>query len=159
MGEDVEEPAGWLPEHFRPPERVALESGVHLRPIRGEDVEIDYPAVMGSRERLWSKYGEAWGWPPATMTLEQDREDLEYHEREAAAHASFNYAILNSDESKLFGCIYIDPPKGAPDCDAFVVWWVTDDLVGTNLEAELEDFLPRWLAEAWPFRRPCFRPS
>lgn len=159
MSEGGEERASWLPQDFRHPERAALESGAHLRPIRRDDVEIDYPAVMGSRERLWSKYGEAWGWPRATMTLEQDREDLEYHEREAAAHASFNYAILNADESKLLGCVYIDPPKQAPDCDAVVVWWVTDDLVGTGLEAEIEDFLPRWLTEAWPFQRPCFRPA
>jgi len=31
---------------------------------------------MGSRERLWARYGEAWGWPPPTMTYEHDREDL-----------------------------------------------------------------------------------
>lgn len=30
---------------------------------------------MGSRERLWEKYGEAWGWPPAHMTLEADHDD------------------------------------------------------------------------------------
>ena len=46
------------------------------------DVEIDYPAVMGSRERLWAKYGEAWGWPPATMSYEADCEDLARHGRE-----------------------------------------------------------------------------
>ena len=28
----------------------------------------DVRAAMGSRERLWEKYGEAWGWPPASMT-------------------------------------------------------------------------------------------
>ena len=39
--------------------------GHHLRPIRADDVDLDMVAVMGSRERLWSIYGEAWGWPPA----------------------------------------------------------------------------------------------
>lgn len=80
---------------------------MHLRPIRAADFQIDYPAVMGSRERLWAKYGEAWGWPPATMTPEQDREDLMHHEREIAAQETFNYAVLNFDESRLFGCIYL----------------------------------------------------
>ena len=28
--------------------------GHHLRQIRADDVDIDYPAVMGSRERLWA---------------------------------------------------------------------------------------------------------
>jgi hypothetical protein len=66
----------WLPEGFEHPLREELPTGHHLRPIRGEDVDIDYPAVMGSRERLWAKYGDAWGWPAETMTFEADREDL-----------------------------------------------------------------------------------
>ncbi len=67
----------WLPEDFEHPLREDLPSGHHLRPIRGEDVDIDMPAVMGSRERLWAKYGEAWGWPAETITHEADRADLE----------------------------------------------------------------------------------
>jgi hypothetical protein len=55
---------------------------------------------MGSRERLRVKYGEAWGWPPATMTEEQDRER---HEREVVAHETFNYAARSADESRLLG--------------------------------------------------------
>jgi hypothetical protein len=51
----------WLPDHFEHPLRVDLVTGHHLRPIRADDVDIDYPAVMGSRERLWAKYGQAWG--------------------------------------------------------------------------------------------------
>jgi hypothetical protein len=41
---------GWLGEGFVHPEHVELETGHHLRPIRESDVDIDYPAVMGSRE-------------------------------------------------------------------------------------------------------------
>jgi hypothetical protein len=48
----------WLPADFAHPTRVQLDDGHHLRPIRESDVDIDYPAVMGSRERLWSLYGE-----------------------------------------------------------------------------------------------------
>jgi hypothetical protein len=148
----------WLPADFEHPQRVGLTSGAHLRPIRGGDVEIDYPAVMGSRERLWEKYGEPWGWPPATMTFEQDREDLERHEREIAAHESFNYAVLDEEESELLGCVYIDPPGDETDCDAIVSWWVVDDRVGTALEAELDSFVPQWLTNAWPFRSPRYAP-
>ena len=61
---------GWLPDGFEHPARVDLGTGHRLRPIRADDVEIDYPAVMGSRERLWAKYGEAWGWPRETMSHE-----------------------------------------------------------------------------------------
>ncbi|MGZ4640393.1 MAG: hypothetical protein ACXV2J_15195, partial [Actinomycetes bacterium] len=68
--------SAWLPADFVHPQRVELVTGHHLRPIRASDVDLDMPAVMGSQERLWSIYGEAWGWPPATMTHEQDRDDL-----------------------------------------------------------------------------------
>ena len=44
----------WLPDDFVHPVRVPVPgSGLHLRPIREADTAIDYPAVMGSRERLW----------------------------------------------------------------------------------------------------------
>src|SRR5947208_5961066 len=75
----------WIRDGFETPQRVELATGHHLRPIRESDVEIDHPAVMGAREKLWSKYGEAWGWPPADMTIEKDREDLRHHEDEINA--------------------------------------------------------------------------
>lgn len=68
-------------------------------------------AAMGSQPRLWSIYGEAWGWPPATMTAEQDREDLARHEAEIERHESFNYALFDTGETQLLGCVYIDPPE------------------------------------------------
>jgi RimJ/RimL family protein N-acetyltransferase len=129
---------------------------MHLRPIRGSDVEIDYPAVMGSRELLWEKYGEAWGWPPATMALEGDREDLEHHEREIAEHKSFNYAVLDADETRLLGCIYLDPPRADDEHDVIVSWWVVEDQIGSALDAELTDFVPRWVTTEWPFSRPHY---
>ena len=131
-----------------------MGTGHHLRPIRGDDVDIDYPAVMGSRERLWSIYGAAWGWPPATMTLEQDRDDLVHHQQEIAAHDSFNYALLNEDESELLGCVYIDPASADDaDADAVVSWWVVDDLVGSEVERSLDALVPGWLERDWPFQK------
>ncbi|MGZ4166385.1 MAG: N-acetyltransferase [Solirubrobacteraceae bacterium] len=143
----------WLREGFATPQRVELATGHHLRPIRADDVAIDYPAVMGSRERLWARYGEAWGWPPATMTYEQDRDDLAHHEVEIAAGETFNYAVLDAGEAALYGCVYIDPPddRSPARSDAVVSWWVLDDAVGTPLEAALAEFVPTWLAQTWGF--------
>jgi hypothetical protein len=151
---------GWLPDGFTHPERVELATGHHLRPIRASDVEIDFPAVMGSRERLWAKYGEAWGWPPATMTLEQDRDDLAHHEAEIAAHETFNYAILDEAETELLGCVYIDPPQEAasPGTDAVVSWWVVDRMLDSDLDRELSEFVPRWLRDRWGFRAVDYSP-
>ncbi len=147
-------PMAWLPAGFEPPTRVDLPTGHHLRPIRESDVDIDYPAVMGSQRSLWARYGEAWGWPPATMTYEQDRADLARHEREIAALETFNYAVLNEDETELLGCIYVEPPdeQSPPGTDAISDWWVVEDQVGGELERTLQEFVPRWLADTWGFR-------
>jgi hypothetical protein len=143
----------WLRSGFTHPERVDLPTGHHLRPIRESDCEIDYPAVMGSREQLWAKYGATWGWPPATMTYEADKKDLARHEAEMVRRESFNYAVLNEAETELLGCVYIDPPDedSPPGSDAMVSWWLVNRAGGSELERALEDFVPRWLAETWEF--------
>jgi hypothetical protein len=150
----------WLPPGFEHPEHVDLPTGHHLRPIRADDVELDYPAVMGSRERLWAKYGAAWGWPPETMTFEQDREDLAHHEEEIAAHEAFNYAVLADGETALVGCVYIDPPddRSPSGTDAVASWWVVDDEAGGPLERALDAFVPRWLADDWGFEAVHYFP-
>jgi hypothetical protein len=142
----------WLPRDSDP-ERADLPTGHHLRPIREADTDIDYPAVMGSRERLWAKYGEAWGWPAETMTFEADKADLARHEREIAARETFNYAVLDEAETELLGCVYIDPPdeRSPAGADAMVSWWVVDAEAGGDLERALTDFVPRWLRDDWGF--------
>ncbi|MEA2492763.1 MAG: hypothetical protein QOJ29_674 [Thermoleophilaceae bacterium] len=146
----------WLRDDLEVPERVDLPTGHHLRPIRADDVDMDYPAVMGARDKLWAKYGTAWGWPPAHMTLEQDREDLAHHEREIALRLSFNYAALNAGETELLGCVYIDPPDelSPAGADAVASWWALDP----ELEHALAEFVPRWLTETWGFGSVDYSP-
>lgn len=147
----------WLNGH---PDRAELPTGHHLRPIRADDVAIDYPAVMGSRERLWAKYGEAWGWPPATMSYEQDREDLAHHEDEIVADETYNYAVLDEGETELLGCVYIDPPdeRSPAGSDAVVSWWVVDRHHGGELGRALDEFVPDWLSEIWGFQAVHYFP-
>ena len=140
----------WLPEGFEHPARLDLPTGHHLRPIREDDAAIDHAAVMGSRERLWELYGQAWGWPPETMTVEQDRADLARHAEEMTTGQSFNYAIFDADEHELLGCVYIDPRAQPGSAGATVSWWVVDHAVGGPLEAALAEHVPRWLSQAWP---------
>jgi hypothetical protein len=145
----------WLPSEFVHPLRLDLATGQHLRPIRADDVDLDLRAVMGSRERLWSTYGEAWGWPPATMTRDQDLDDLAHHEAEIEAHESFNYALFDEAETELLGCVYIDPPLKV-GADAEISWWVVDALAGGPVEAALDAAVPAWIAADWPLERPRY---
>jgi len=149
----------WLPPTFVHPLRVEVTPEVHLRPISPDDLDIDMPAVMGNQQLLWDKYGEEWGWPPTDMTAEQDLADLARHAREMVTHESFNYAILPTDESSLWGCIYIDPPETEAGADAGtsgpaaeVSWWVVPQ-APPGLAAAMLEFVPTWLAESWPFER------
>ncbi|MFD7451978.1 N-acetyltransferase [Kitasatospora sp. NPDC059827] len=146
----------WLPADFVHPLHVPLLDGAyHLRPIREADAPMDYPAVMGSRERLFGIFGPAWGWPAATITAEANRIDLARHEREIAAHQSFNYVLLDAAETAVHGCVYIDPPERA-GADGEVSWWVVDGLVGSEVERAFDALVPRWIAAEWPFRQPRF---
>lgn len=148
-------PGPWLPAGWAHPVRVELATGHHLRPIHPDDTPLDLPAVRGSRARLWSIYGEAWGWPPEHLTAEQDREDLQHHWDESCAHLSFNYAVLDRDETELVGCVYIDPTD-KPGADADISWWVRDEHVGSDVEAELDRFVPQWVAREWPLTAPRY---
>ena len=146
----------WLPIDFVAPDRVELAGGHHhLRPIHPDDTELDIVAVMGSRERLWSIYGEAWGWPPVGMSAEADRSDLARHAEEMERNESFNFALFDRAETHLLGCVYIDPPERI-GADAEISWWVVDELVGSELESELDAAIPVWIATHWPFTTPRF---
>ncbi|MER7844905.1 N-acetyltransferase [Kitasatospora sp. NPDC096077] len=146
----------WLPADFVHPVHVPLLDGAyHLRPIREADAPMDYPAVMGSRERLFGIFGPAWGWPAETITAEANRIDLARHEREIAAHQSFNYALLDAAETAVHGCVYIDPPERV-GADGEVSWWVVDGLVGSEVEQAFDALVPKWIESDWPFERPRF---
>jgi hypothetical protein len=116
-----------LPEGFVHPARCILTTGHHLRPIRGTDVFLDFPAVMGSQASLWSLFGGKWGWPSPTMTIGQDLDDLVRHEWEMESQQSYNYCILDKEESQLSGCVYLDPPDAdsPPAVDAEICWWAS----------------------------------
>ena len=152
---DASADARWLPADWTHPVHVPVDDGHHLRPIRATDVDLDLPAVHGSRDRLWSIYGRAWGWPPVAMTRDEDLADLARHEAEIVAHESFNYALFDTAETRLLGCVYVDPPEKV-GADAEISWWVVDELVGGDLEAALDALVPAWIAASWPLRQPRY---
>jgi hypothetical protein len=145
----------WLPDTFVPPEQLELRSGHHLRPIRADDVDLDYPAVMGSRDRLFEIFGPAWGWPAADMTRQEDLDELVRHANEMVTLESFNYAVFDRDETALLGCVYVDPPERV-GADAEISWWVVDGEVGGALEDGLRAQVPEWIKASWPFASPRF---
>ena len=125
----------------------------HLRPITIHDVVKDYATVMTHREYLWSLFGEAWGWPPATLTLEEDLIDLAWHQKEHQLRSTFNFAVMAPDESRLLGCVYVDPPT-KQGFDAEVFWWAVPDEDG--LEDEVGRAATAWIEAEWPFENAAY---
>ena len=140
----------FLPVNFKLPSEVETELFL-LRPITIHDVIKDYDAVMSSRDHLWSRFGEIWGWPPADLSLEQDMIDLAWHQKEAQIHSTFNYAVMSLDQKLLLGCVYIDPPSIA-GTEAEIWFWARKSMLASGFESELEKFVKKWLKTQWPFQ-------
>ena len=139
----------FVPEGFRVPERLVTDNFV-IRPLRAADAELDYRAVMDSRERLLGVFGPDSDWPAPDLTLEADRRALANHEREHQQRSAFTYTVMNRAESEVLGCVYIMPVH-SDDYDVQVVYWVTEQAAREGWEAELGAELEAWLASAWPF--------
>jgi hypothetical protein len=139
----------FLPRDFVVPTLVERPR-FRVRHITVHDVVKDYDAVMTNRQQLWAMFGEAWGWPAADLSLEQDLIDLAWHQKEGDLRRAFNFAVLTPDESRLLGCVYIDPPE-KQGADADVTFWLRGDADHDGLAGELEAFVRSWIADAWPF--------
>ena len=154
MGESgVRWSRGYRPD-FEHPERVDLPTGHHLRPIRETDVDIDYPAVIGSREHLWATFGPRVGLAAGDDDVRaRPRRSRPPRARSRASTSRSTTPCSTRTNRICFGCIYVDPPERV-GADADISWWVVDDELGGSLDAALDDFVPRWIAAAWPFAQP-----
>lgn len=139
----------FLPRDFQVPSVVETER-FRMRSITIHDALKDYDAVMSSRQHLWARFGEIWGWPAEDMTIEQNIVDLGWHQKEFQLRSSFDYAVMSLDEKRLLGCVYVDPPAGE-DRDADIWYWARTSELPSGLEQELHAFLCTWLERAWPF--------
>ena len=141
----------FLPKDFVVPALVETPR-FRMRSITIHDVIKDYDAVMTSRAHLWQRFGAIWGWPAETLSIEENLVDLGWHQKEFALRSSFDYAVLASDEKRILGCVYVDPPH-AEGTDADIWFWARQSELASGLEDALEEFLVGWLATSWPFAR------
>jgi hypothetical protein len=135
-----------------------------MEPLTEDHVEIDYAAVMESREylRLWS----GTTWPADGFTLEGNRQDLERHDREHRERDAFTYTILSPDRSTCLGCVYINPVSrwrdinpGLADLDADAVavdFWVRTTRQADRLDERVLSALTDWFRDAWEFSTVFF---
>jgi RimJ/RimL family protein N-acetyltransferase len=134
-----------------------------LQPLRAADVERDYEAVMASQDALRARTGGRW--PRPDFTLAENLADLHEHEADFAARRGFTYTILDPDETRCLGCVYVyprdqdkDQDREGPD-EAMVWFWVRPECVEANLDQRLLAALVPWLQEDFAFTRVLIRAS
>ena len=138
-----------------------------VRPALATDAELDYEAVMASKEflRVW----EQDSWPEDDFTVEDNRADLEKMETRHVAGYAFGYTVMNLDETECLGCVYVMPPDakmfaGAkPDeqapwdaCDGTVYFWVRTALLESGVDRALLGELRTWFDTAWTLSNVTF---
>ena len=120
-----------------------------FRMLSVDDVEKDYEAVIESRELLHTMFGGPW--PRPGFTLEENLTDLKRHQQEFLDRKAFAYTVVSLDETKVLGCLYINPPKIAGP-DAVVVMWVRQTAYDKGMDEILFHTVMDWINKRWPFK-------
>ncbi len=140
-----------------------------LRPIVTGDTEMDYAAVMETREylRLWRQST----WPEDDFTVEANRLDLIDLEERHAALRAFTYTVLDPDGTRCLGCVYVYPttatflakstvtPVGDDewaDVDAVVFFWVRLPEMETGMDERLLAALRAWFKQEWKLEKTVY---
>lgn len=137
----------------------------HLRMLRASDVDLDYDAVISSREILHLRSGGSW--PRDGFTLAENLADLEAHERDFGARMGFTYTITNPTETECLGCVYIYPLRSllqalqvdeatlqaTGEQEARASFWVRQSRIADDLDRRVLAALWPWLQQDFAFTR------
>ncbi len=138
-----------------------------LRPITHADAELDYEAVMESREYL--RQWEQSTWPEDDFTVEGNLADMVTLEKRQASRQAYTYTVMKPDETVCFGCVYLSPPgvkwfadvevtaltaHSWNDVDALLTFWVRRSKLAEQFDRRLLDVLLDWLDRDWAVHSP-----
>ena len=137
----------FVPKDFEVPDVLETDQ-MRLRMLSVDDVEKDYEAVMETQAYFHSKGNS---WPREGFTIEENLADLQEHQREFQTRQAFAYTVVSLDESRVLGCVYINPSDRA-DTDARVHMWVRQSEYDKGLDPVLFDTVKAWLESDWPFK-------
>lgn len=156
---DLKEP---VPAELETPEFV-------VRPIVVDDVELDYAAVMDTREhlRLWRQST----WPEDDFTLEDNRKDLVEMEERHLAGRAFNYTVLDPGRTQCLGCVYVYrttakflakatvTPIGDDEwanVEGVVFFWARRPQMEMGMDERLLAALRVWFREEWKLTKTVY---
>jgi hypothetical protein len=145
-------PLPFVPPGFNVPQTLETDE-FRLRMLTIHDLVKDFDAVMSSVDHCKTIWPDL-GWPEG-LTLEQNLIDLGWHQREFQIRRSFTYTVVSLDESRVLGCVYIEPTK-RNGYDAAVYLWARQSELSRGLEDRLFEAVQGWLVSSWPFKSPAF---
>ena len=139
-----------IPRAIHPsPSRPASDL-FRLVPATADWVEADFEAVMASRTAIRGLFGPEVDWPPSDLTIQEDRDDLQWHANEFEAGTSFAFLVTATRERLCNGCLYLFPTQ-SPDHDIEAYLWIRSDL-DNAISKPIEEQIIAWVNQAWPFR-------
>ena len=134
------------------PEQLETEE-FQLRMLSVDDVVDDYDAVMASIDEIKTIFPDSvW---PVGLTLHENLMDLQRHQREFLERSAFAYTVVSIDETRVLGCVYINPTKKR-GYDAEVYLWARESKLGIGLDVRLFSAVKSWLKSEWPFANAAF---
>jgi RimJ/RimL family protein N-acetyltransferase len=163
----------FYPDNAFVPESLHTDNFM-LLPLTPDHVELDYAALMNSKEmlRLWS--GSPW--PRDDFTLAENLEDLKWHWDEHQKRIAFTFTVLNLAEDTCLGCVYIKPmteisadnsewetvteaanvtastgSTAVSTHSALIRFWTVQETPIPKLDKTLLFVLRQWFAADWAF--------
>ncbi|MCL1068561.1 hypothetical protein L2735_17455 [Shewanella olleyana] len=125
----------------------------YFTPLNEDVAELDYEAVMFSQQSLQGIFGPHSNWPELDMTLEQNIISLNVHKQEFKTRTAFAYSVLNLEQTKCLGSIYIDPSDFS-QYQCVVHFWIRSDSI--EQESILFQTIKNWLNDEWNFTQVAF---
>jgi hypothetical protein len=130
-----------VPNDFDVP-AVLEHERFRLRMLSVDDVVQDFDAICDRVDH------EGRPQPPFVPTVAENLVDLGWHQKEFGLRRSFAYTVVAPDESRVLGCVYINPSESH---DARIQMWVRRSAWEEGLDPLLETTVREWIEQDWPF--------
>lgn len=142
--------------------------GFIVRPLVPTDVVLDHEAVMSSRQFLYH-WEQDPPYPPEDFSVDDNLVDLEQMDGEHRNGTRYTYTVMDADESRVLGCIYLLPNDDRmyrtarvtshdgtdlSSVDATVSFWVRVSTWEDGFERTVLSAILDWLRDDWAIERP-----
>jgi hypothetical protein len=144
----------FVPNKFKIPEILETRK-FRIRMLTVNDVAKDYEAIMKSIDHLQGIFGPNSIWPVSDLTLEEDLISIGLHQKEFQERSSFTYTVMDLEEKKCLGCVYI-MPSDSKLYDAMVVMWTRKSELKSGLDKILFSTVKKWISQKWHFKKVAY---